>query len=155
MGKDDSASLIDHLKQVKQYKKSGWWESLNEKERKNWSTFMINKFLSMNPDWCSLINEFQHLTMEMPDEAVHDLYVEIIPQDRRFYPYVKKKKSKSEDEPFSWIIEYLQDYYECSEDEAKMYYKIFTKNDQSKEGLSEIMNMYPLTDKQEKELSAL
>lgn len=148
-------SLWDHVKQVKQYKKNSWWSTLDKHEKSNWSTFMVNRALSMNPDWCSLINEFQHLTMEMPDKAVHDLYVEIIPQDRRFYPYVKKKKGASKDEPSDWMIEYLQDYYECSEDEAKMYYSIFTKNETSKEGLSGIMNMYPLTDKQEKELNKL
>jgi uncharacterized protein YcsI (UPF0317 family) len=153
MGKD-FRNLWDHITQVRSKKESGYWDSLSESERKQWNTYMVNRGVSMNPDLCPVVNEVQHLTMEMPDEAAYRMYKHLLPPDDTYYKYVKKKEEGS-DFPKDWMIEYLVDFYGCSVSEAKEYFEIFMKDEKHKSRFKEVMRNYPLEEDEVKDLKQI
>jgi uncharacterized protein YcsI (UPF0317 family) len=115
---------------------------------------MVNRGVSMNPDLCPVVNEVQHLTMEMPDEAAYRMYKHLLPPDDTYYKYVKKKEEGS-DFPKDWMIEYLVDFYGCSVSEAKEYFEIFMKDEKHKSRFKEVMRNYPLEEDEVKDLKQI
>jgi len=67
-------SLFDHLSGITDKKVS--WDSLSEVDRKSFSPYMVNRFLSMNMDFIELVNEFQKYTIgELSNREVYKLYL--------------------------------------------------------------------------------
>ena len=84
-------TLFDFLNEIT-YQKSDW-ESFSEEDKKAWNSFMINRFLSMNPDYIEFVNiiqKYQYLT----DKQVYTLYKHLIPKRKIFLKYIKGKKDK-------------------------------------------------------------
>ena len=54
-------SIFDHLSGIKEKKVS--WESLNEMDKKSFSPFIINRWLSMNMDLLPIVNILQKYTI--------------------------------------------------------------------------------------------
>ena len=52
-------SLFDHIGHITQKQTKGYWNSLNETEKKQWSNYMIHRFLSMKMEWTEFVNEIQ------------------------------------------------------------------------------------------------
>ena len=45
------------------------WDSFSDADKKKFSPFMVNRYLSMNDDFLPIVNHFQNLTIEvMPIE---------------------------------------------------------------------------------------
>ena len=57
--KNKQVNLFSHLKQIKEVQNPDYWDTLSDTEKKTWSTFMINRYLSMNIDWIDTIAEVQ------------------------------------------------------------------------------------------------
>ena len=56
--------LFDHITHITQKQTKGYWNSLNETEKKQWSNYMIHRFLSMKMEWTDFINEIQKLNLK-------------------------------------------------------------------------------------------
>lgn len=112
-------SLWDHLNNVTYNKVS--WDSLSELDKKSWSTFMINRFLSMNEDYLELVNEIQRFYNLKPKE-VYNLYCSLIPREKKYTPYIKSNKKEYSDN-----IKHVAHYYEISEREAGEYVKMLSE----------------------------
>ena len=57
-------TLFDHIKQITEKKVSkGYWESLSESEEKSFSTYLVNRYLSMNMNWIDFVNSLQKYTI--------------------------------------------------------------------------------------------
>jgi hypothetical protein len=137
--KDKSAGLFDHLKQVKSKKDPDWWENLSESGKKSWSTFMINRFLSMKMEYVDIVNELQPYVQHMEDCDVWRLYMELFPKDGRFYKYIKGKKGS--DFP-DFLVKLVADHFSVSRKEAENYIKIYLSTQQRKEKLIDLLNAY-------------
>jgi hypothetical protein len=91
-----------------------------------WNNWMINRYLSMDPDYCEVVNLVQKNTWQMKGEYLYNLYKDLIPQQYKFLKYIKASKKsdyKSED------IEAVQTYFEVSKKEAKEYINMLPKEE--------------------------
>lgn len=111
-------TLWDHLTNVT-YNKSSW-DSISDHDKKSWTTFMINRFLSMNEDYIELVNYFQRFYNLSP-KNVYNFYKSTIPRKKFFTPYIKSSKSEKSDN-----IKYISKYYKVSEREAEDYSKMLS-----------------------------
>jgi hypothetical protein len=83
-----------------------------------WNNYMINRFLSMDPDYCEVVNIVQKNTWQMKGEYLYNLYRDLIPKQYIYLKYIKAK-NKKDYKPEQ--IEAIGKYFEVSRKEAKEY----------------------------------
>lgn len=142
-------SLFDHLKIITE-KHDVTWDSMSESDKKTFSPYMVNRFLSMNSEWLQLVSQLQRLTIGVLDKReVFRLYYEFIPSGRIFLKYVKAKSPITIPDAMADI---LVTAYECSRREAIDYYKILKSSTGGKLELVDLMKNYGLQDDEIKKL---
>jgi hypothetical protein len=136
--------LFDHLKAIylEPYNPK-YFDDLSETDRKTFSTYMINRYLSMNPEWLTITNIVQQYSFYMPSDALYKVYANYIPKGRKFLKWVKGRKEKKYNNE---LIELICLYYEVSQFEAVGYITILLSKDEWIERLIEICRMYGNTD---------
>ena len=111
------SNIFDWLKHINQYK-----TPINKFTDKDWEVFnsyMIHRFLSMNPDYLEIVNFVQN---HPPQEkkSIYKIYKEFIPQNNKWNKYIKSKIKQ----PNKDLVKYIKNYFECSSKEAKEYINI-------------------------------
>ena len=83
-----------------------------------WNNWMINRYLSMDPDYCEVVNLVQKNTWQMKGEYLYNLYKDLIPQQYKFLKYIKasKKSDYNKDD-----VDAVKTYFEVSEKQAREY----------------------------------
>jgi hypothetical protein len=83
-----------------------------------WNNWMINRYLSMDPEYCEVVNLVQKNTWQMKGEYLYNLYKDLIPQQYKFLKYIKasKKSDYKKDDIYAVKV-----YFEVSEKQAKEY----------------------------------
>lgn len=139
MASKKAKTIFEHLSGIKEKKVS--WDSLSEMDRKSFSPFIINRWLSMNLNLVNLVNELQPYTIgQLSQRDVYKLYLDVLPKKRSFDKYIKAKgKSKYNDK----VLEYLSRYYEVSQREVKDYLETLTKDE-----VIEIISKYGIDSKE-------
>ena len=94
-------------------------ESFTDKDWEVWNSYMIHRFISMNPDYMELVNEVQIMDPRMKKE-IYNIYKEFIPKNNKWNKYVKSKVKQ----PNKDLVDHIKDYFECSSKEAKEYINI-------------------------------
>jgi hypothetical protein len=135
-------TLFDHLSGITDKKVK--WDSLSELDRKSFSPYMINRFLSMNMDFVELINEFQKYTIGgLDSREVYKLYSDVLPKQKQYNKYIKSKKS---DTYQTELVELLSKHFLTSEKEALEALDMYFET--SIAPLKEILKKYGKTDKE-------
>ena len=136
-------TIFQHLSGIKEKKES--WESLSDMDKKSFSPFMINRWLSMNLDLLPIVNELQKYTIgTLSARDTYKLYLDFLPKRKTFDKYVKgKKESKYNKE----VLQYLSTWYGVSQREVVDYLDIISKDE-----IIAILMKYGLTDKEAKKL---
>ena len=117
MSEKKAATLFDHLSFITDKKVS--WDSLSDVDKKSFSPYMINRFLSMNRDFIELVNEFQKYTIgTLESREVYKLYSDVLPKQKQFNKYIKGKKS---DKYNPELVELIANHYLISEQVAVEY----------------------------------
>ena len=118
-------TIFEHLSGVKEKKVK--WDSLSEMDKKSFSPFIINRWLSMNINLIGLINELQTYTIgQLLPRDTYKLYHDALPKKKTFDKYVKSKGNKKYNDN---ILQYLSTYYGVSHREVKDYLEILSKDD--------------------------
>ena len=91
-----------------------------------WNNWMINRFLSMDPDYCEVVNIVQKNTWQMKGENLYNLYKDLIPKQYKYLKYIKASK-KVDYKPEE--VEAVQVYFEVSKKEAKEYINMLPKDE--------------------------
>jgi len=91
-----------------------------------WNNWMINRFLSMDPDYCEVVNIVQKNTWQMKGENLYNLYKDLIPKQYKYLKYIKASK-KVDYKPEE--VEAVQVYFEVSKKEAKEYINMLPKTE--------------------------
>jgi hypothetical protein len=115
---------FDHLKNL--HTKKRIWNDFNDEEKKSFNVFIINKALSMNPNYLGIVNMVQNFTglnQILSQKEVFNLYYSLLPTKFRFYKWIKGEKTKKEKEK----AEYLAMHFKVSTREAYDYLKILNK----------------------------
>lgn len=76
-------SIFDHLSGIKEKKVA--WESLSEMDKKSFSPFIINRWLSMNMDLLPIVNILQKYTIGLlSSRDVYKVYLDFLPKQKNF-----------------------------------------------------------------------
>jgi DNA-directed RNA polymerase subunit F len=148
-------TLFDHINQITKKSDSNYYDNLSEENRKTYDVYMVHRFLSMNEDWIECVNEIQKYSHQLKESGTHKVYNEIIPKSKTYLKYVKSTSSKKYNQA---ILDILKKYYELGEAQVKQYYDIFTKSEESKKLLLNIVKLYGIQSREytklEKDLNA-
>ena len=115
---------FDHIKNL--HTKKRRWDNFNDEEKKSFNVFIINKGLSMNPDYLGIVNMVQNFTglnQILSQKEVFNIYFKLLPNKFRFYKWIKGIKNKKEKEK----AEYLAMHFKISTREAYDYLQILDK----------------------------
>ena len=74
-------SLFDHINQITSVQNPNYWDEISDEDKKSWSNYMVNRFLSMKTDWIELVNELQKYNLK-PKE-LYKLYTNVLPKGKR------------------------------------------------------------------------
>ena len=140
--------LFDHITHITQKQTKGYWDSLNETEKKQWSNYMIHRFLSMKMEYVDVVNEIQRYNLKPKD--LYKLYTNVLPKKKEWLKYVKGKKSMKHPQ---WLLEIVAKHYESSIVEAHEYVEVFYTTEQNKANLKTILQKYGADPKEIKKLN--
>ena len=105
-------NIFDWLKAINNTKPPV--ESFTSKDWEDWNSYMIHRFMSMNPDYIEIVNYVQDLPPQ-EKRMIYNVYKEFIPKNNKWSKYIKSKTK----EPNKELIEHLRNYLKCSSKEAK------------------------------------
>ena len=89
-------TIIDWVNQVLIHKKS--WNTFSDEDKKKFSPFMVNRYLSMNDDFLPLVNYIQKYAIEiMPHKSLYQFYCELLPKRKTYLKYLTGNKYKIDD----------------------------------------------------------
>ena len=107
-------SLFDHIKQITDVQNPNYREEISDEDKKSWSNYMVNRFLSMKMDWVDIVNEIQKYPLK-PKE-LYKVYTDILPKKRQWLKYIKGDKKMKYPK---WVYEIVSKDLQCSLREAK------------------------------------
>ena len=106
-------SLFDHINQITSVQNPNYWDEISDEDKKSWSNYMVNRFLSMKTDWIELVNELQKYNLK-PKE-LYKLYTNVLPKGKRWLKYTK---GRNQMEHPNWLINIVANHEEISKKEA-------------------------------------
>ena len=115
---------FDHIKNL--HTKKRRWEDFNDEEKKSFNVFIINKALSMNPNYLGIVNMVQNFTglnQVISPKEVFNIYFNLLPSKFKFYKWIKGEKTKKDKEK----AEYLATHFKVSIREAYDYLQILDR----------------------------
>ena len=122
--------LFDHLNAITSEQDPKYFDKLTDEDLKSWSNFMINRFLSMKPEWVELIASLLPLTQTLQPKEMYKLYINVIPKGKYFLKYIK---GKAEDKYEQFIVDLLKKEYDCSKNQAIDYLEVLYSTRQGRE----------------------
>lgn len=137
--------LFDHLNALTAEQDPKYFDKLTEEDIKTWSNFMINRFLSMKPEWVELIASLLPLTQTLEPKEMYKLYINVLPKGKQ---YLKYTKGKSEDKYEQFIIDLLKKEYDCSESQAIDYLEVLYSTREGREYLKYVSEKYAIPKKE-------
>ena len=118
-------NIFDWLKQINYIKSPV--ESFSDKDWEIWNSYMIHRFLSMNPNFLEVVNFVQDYPPQ-EKQKIYSLYKEFIPKNNKWNKYIKSNTK----EPNKELVEVLTKYFSCSKKETKEYIYLLDKQDISR-----------------------
>ena len=107
------SSLFDHINQLTSVQNPNYWDVISDEDKKSWSNYMVNRFLSMKPEWLGLVNELQKYNLK-PKE-LYKLYTNVLPKGKQWLKYIKGRSDMDYPE---WLINIVRTNDEYSRKEA-------------------------------------
>lgn len=127
--------LFGHLNNL--IYKNKTWDQLTEEDRKTFNVYMINKFISMSPEYTGIVDILQKYSAGLDPEIVFKFYYNLLPKRKTYFRYIKGKKQKTDSD----IIDILSKHFECSKKTALEYFELMSRNH-----LKEILDLYGYKD---------
>ena len=143
-------SLFDHVNQVTSVQNPNYWDDISDEDKKSWSNYMINRFLSMKSDWIDLVNEIQKYQLE-PKE-LYKVYTSILPKKKQWLRYIKGDKKM--DYP-KWVYEIVAKDMQVSMREAVSAVETYTMSTGGQSELADILLKYGTEDKEIRKLGLI
>ena len=134
--------LFDHIKWITEKQTKDYWGTLNDTERKRWSNYMINRFLSMKMDWISFVNEVQQYNLKPRD--LYRLYIDMLPKGKQWLKYTKRRKKMNYP---NWLLEVMIKDFKISISEARSHLDILYMTEQGKIEVREVLMKYGTEEK--------
>ena len=97
-------------------------ESFADKDWEVWNSYMVHRFISMNPDYVEIVNYVQDFPPQ-EKRMIYSIYKEFIPKNNKWNKYIKSKVKQ----PNKDLVNHIRDYFKCSSKEAKEYIYMLDK----------------------------
>jgi hypothetical protein len=127
-------NVFDWLKEINSTKSHP--DTFTNQDWDIWNSYMVHRFLSMNPEYIELVNEVQSLPPSNKKQ-IYSVYREYIPKNNKWSKYVKSSSKEFDKE----LGLQLKKHFNVSAREIKDYLKILDKKEVqsilSKQGLEE------------------
>ena len=134
--------LFDHINHITSNQTKDYWNTLTETEKKQWSNYMINRFLSMKMEWTDFVNEIQKLKLD--SYQLYVVYSSILPKGKQYLKYIKKKKGTIYSKQ---VIQTISEYFQISQSESEDYLNLL-----SKKQIRELVSKYGYANKELKQM---
>lgn len=125
------------------------WNDQSEADKKGYSPFMMNRWISMSQDWIEVVAETQRYTAVISPRINYLFYSDILPKKKFWFKYASSKTEKIKE--LSVLISLVSKKLFVSEKEASEYVDILIQTGRKQE-LSEWTKKFGFT---EKELSKI
>lgn len=136
-------SLFDHIKQITDVQNPNYWDDISDEDKKSWSNYMVNRFLSMKMDWIDIVNEVQKYDLE--PEIVYKLYTNIFPKGKQWLKYIKGDKKMKYPK---WVYEIVSKHLQCSMREASDAVEMYDISHGGQSELVDILIKYGKTEQE-------
>ena len=113
MPKVKRKNLFDHINAITSQQHTNYWDEITDEDKKSWSNYMVNRFLSMKMEWVEFVNEVQKYPLK-PKE-LYKVYTDILPKKRQWLKYIKGDKEMKYPK---WVYEIVAKHLQCSIREA-------------------------------------
>jgi hypothetical protein len=133
-------NVFDWLKEINSTKSHP--DTFTNQDWDIWNSYMVHRFLSMNPDYIELVNEVQTLPPSNKKQ-IYSIYREYIPKNNKWSKYVKSSSKEFDKD----LILQLKKHFNVSVREIKDYLKILDKKE-----VQSILNKQGLEEKEIKKL---
>ena len=97
-------------------------ESFTDKDWEVWNSYMVHRFLSMDPNYIDLVNEVQK-SLPQNKKEIYSIYKEFIPKNNKWNKYIKSTVKQ----PNTDLVNHIKNNFQCSSKEAKEYISILDK----------------------------
>jgi len=115
-------NLFGWLNEITLYKSP--IEKFTEEDWKTFNTFMVNKYISMNPEYIEIANYIQKYS-NSPKQQIYTMYKNLIPKKKVYLKWIGGKKKSQNIE----LVEKLSQYFLVSKRETEDYLDILHKSD--------------------------
>tara|TARA_Y100000004_G_scaffold175575_1_gene215312 strand:+ start:750 stop:1187 length:438 start_codon:yes stop_codon:yes gene_type:complete len=136
-------SLFNHIKQITDVQNPNYWDNISDEDKKSWSNYMVNRFLSMKMDWIDIVNEVQKYDLE--PEIVYKLYTNIFPKGKQWLKYIKGDKKMKYPK---WVYEIVSKHLQCSMREASDAVEMYDISHGGQSELVDILIKYGKTEQE-------
>ena len=143
-------SLFDHVNQVTSVQNPNYWDEISDEDKKSWSNYMINRFLSMKSEWTDLVNEIQKYPLE--SKELYKVYTSILPKKKQWLRYIKGDKKM--DYP-KWVYEIVAKDMQVSMREAVSAVEMYDISHGGQAELGDILLKYGVEDKEVRKLGLI
>ena len=133
-------NVFDWLKEINSTKSHP--DTFTNQDWDIWNSYMVHRFLSMNPDYIELVNEVQTLPPSNKKQ-IYSIYREYIPKNNKWSKYIKSSSKEFDKD----LILQLKKHFNVSIREIKDYLKILDKKE-----VQSILNKQGLEEKEIKKL---
>ena len=120
MTKIKRKNLFDHINAITSRQHSNYWDEISDEDKKSWSNYMVNRFLSMKMEWIEFVNEVQKYPLKQKE--LYKVYTSILPKKKQWLRYVKgDKKMKYPKWVYEIVAKHLQISLREASDAVDMY----------------------------------
>ena len=136
-------SLFDHIKHITDVQSPNYWDDISDEDKKSWSNYMVNRFLSMKRDWVELVNEVQKY--QLKPKELYKVYTDILPKKKQWLKYIKGDKTMKYPK---WVYEIVAKYLEISLREAAAAVEVYEMSHGGQAELIDILIKYGRTEQE-------
>jgi len=140
MSKVKRKNLFDHIQAVTSQQNPNYWDEISDEDKKSWSNYMVNRFLSMKMEWIEFVNEVQKYPLK-PKE-LYKVYTDILPKKRQWLKYIKGDKEMKYPK---WVYEIVAKHLQCSTREASDAVDMYELSHGGQAELTDILIKYGKT----------
>lgn len=124
------------------------WEDLTDADRKNFSVYMVNRFISMDMDLIFLVNYLQTYNMAgMQPREAYKVYLDLLPKKKMWSKYIKATgtdKNSLNDK----LVKLFAEFYEWPINETEDNLKLILKTKEGRDIIKEQISKFGYEPKQ-------
>jgi len=140
-------NLFDHINAITSQQNPNYWDEISDEDKKSWSNYMVNRFLSMKPDWIEFVNEVQRYPLQ-PKE-LYKVYIDILPKKKQWLKYIKGDKKMKYPK---WVYEIVAKHLQCSMREAGDAVEMYDISHGGQSELTDILMKYGKTEQETRKI---